>query len=445
MILQTARDRIGGLTSAAAIRIGGRGLVFVLALVLARELGVEGFGIYSFATTWVTVLLAVSGLGYGSLLLRQTAVYVERGQPEFLLGLIQTARRTIIPLSILLVVVAVIAAAAFFDPIFLVPLVIALPSVIIRTSALIWEGILRGLGRVDESFIPTYIVYPVLMLAGVGLVVVLGDGLSPEVALGIYLLAFTAATVMAWWLARGRLRPILGADTEPAHPETGRYSLLIPFTTLTMLGSLSAGLGMIMLGLLDLPDAVGILSVALKLVEPMMILYGVVLLGLSSRIAALHARGDLGQLQPEIGRVARIGLFWAAPIGLILVLFPDLILSLFGDGFDEAETSLLILVPAFLFSIIAGVGPAALMMTDHQRVAVVIKAAGLGLNLVLCLALIPGHGASAAALALSADIILTNTAGVIVAWKLLGLNTTAFPTPAFLARSSREEDKGQSD
>lgn len=432
MIPPFVRRRLGSLSSAAVIRISGRGLVFLVALVLAREVGVEGFGVYSFATTWVTVLLIISGLGYGGLFLRQTAVYVERGQPDLLLGLIHTARRTIIPLSIVLALLAVAAAALFFNPLFLGPLLIALPSVVVRTSALIWEGILRGLDRVDESFIPTYVVYPVLMLLGIGLIVLFTDSLTPELALALYLFTFTVATLVSWLLARRRLRPILIGTSEPAHPEEGRFALLVPFTTLSMLGSLSASLGIIMLGLFDLPDAVGVLSVSLKLVEPMLLVFGVVSISLSARIAALNARGEVPRAESVISVTVRKSLVWAIPIGLVLVLFADPLLGLFGAGFEEARTSLLILVPAFLFSIVAGIGPAALMMSDRQRETILAKSVGLILNIAICLSLIPSHGASAAALALAVDIVATNLIAVVLAWRLLGLNTTALPTPGWI-------------
>lgn len=428
------RRRIGTVSSAVVIRIGGRGLVLFLAVVLARELGVEGFGIYSFATTWVSVLLIVSGLGYGGLFLRQTAVYVERSQPELLLGLIQTARRTVIPLSIVLVILAIGTAALFFDPIFLIPLIIVLPSVVIRTFALIWEGILAGLGRVDESFFPTLVVYPVLMLVGIGAVLVIGKELTPNLALSLYLLVFTVATICSWLLARRRLKPVIGVGTEPVHPEEGRFALLLPFTTITVLSSLSTGVGAIMLGLFELPDAVGVFSVATKAVEPMLLVYGVVAISVSARLAGLHARGEIKTAEKGISHAARIGLLWAVPMGLVLLLFPDLVLGLFGEGFDEARTSLLILVPAFLFSILSGLGTAALMMTDRQRETIMAKLIGLALNIGLCLALIPDHGASAAALALAVDIVTTNALGAVMAWRLLHLNTTALPAPRWMVR-----------
>lgn len=437
MIPHSARRHLTGLKLAVAIRIFGRVLVFLLALVLARELGVEGFGVYSFATTWVTVLLVIAGLGYGGLLIRQTAVFVERDEPELLLGLIQTARRTIIPLSLLLVVLAAIAAALFFDPIFLVPLLIALPSVVIRTSALVWEGVLRGLDRVDESFIPTYVVYPVFMLAGIVVVVLVVGDLTAEVALAIYLAAFALGTLVSWFLARRRLDPVLGGTTTVAHPEEGRFALLLPFTVVTMIGSLSSGLGMIMLGLLDLPDAVGVLSVAIKLIEPMALMFGVVSLSLSARIAGMHARGDVESAEAMLGRNLRISLLWAVAIGLVLLLFPDFILGLFGEGFEEAKTSLYILVPGVIFGVAAGIGPAALMMTAHQREAVIAKAVGLSVNMAICLILIPEHGASAAALGFTADIVLTNLIAVVLAWRLLGLNTTVLPTPGWMSGRRR--------
>jgi len=429
VIPSSIRRRFGGMTSAVAVRVSGRALAFLLALVLARELGVEGFGIYSFATTWVTVLLVVSGLGYGGLLLRQTAVYVERDQPELLLGLIHTARRTIIPLSIVLVVLAAAAAALFFDPIFLVPLLIALPTVIVRTFSLVWEGVLRGLGRVDESFISTFVVYPLVMLSGVGLLAVLSVDLTPEIALVLFLLSFMAGAVAVWLLARRRLRPIIGATPAAKHPEEGRYSLLLPFTTLTLLGSVSASLGLITLGLFDLPDEVGIFQVARKLTEPISLIFSVIGMSLAALLASLYARDGIRGARPRIARAVRLSLLGALPIAAILLLAPDFVLGLFGQGFEGARASLFILTAASLLDIASGVALVALMMTHHQRAAIVAKGIGLTINLVLCLTLIPALGASGAAIALAGDTIATNALAVVLAWKFLGLNTTAFSLP----------------
>lgn len=436
MIPEFVRKRFGGLTSALAIRLSGRALSFLIALILARELGVEGFGIYSFATTWVTVLLVVAGLGYGGLLIRQTAVFVERDQPEYLLGIIRTARNTIVPLSVGLALLASAAAALFFDPIFLAALLIGLPTVVVRSFAVIWDGVLRGLGRIDESFVSAFVVYPILMLAGVGLAVLFTDRLTPESAIALYLAAFSVASLASWLLARRRLRPVVGETARIAHPVEGRFSLLVPFTILTMLGSISASLGLILLGLLDLPDAVGELQVAKKLIEPISLVMSVVATSLAALIATLYARGEVGEARPTIARTVRLSLLGAVPVALVLLLAPDFVLGLFGEGFDAARTALLVLIPAALFEISAGAAQVALMMSRHQRHAIVATGVGLAVNLALCLVLIPTEGATGAAIGLAADIIVTNAISVVMAWKLLGLNTTVLPTPGWLGRTS---------
>lgn len=403
--------------------------------MLARELGVEGFGVYSFATTWVAVLLVISGLGYGGLLLRQTAIYVELSQPEMLLGLINTAKRTVIPLSLVLIVLAVGAAALFFDPIFFVPLLIALPTVVVRTFSLIWEGVLRGLGRVDESFFSTFLVYPVLMLVGVGLLLSLSIDITPEISLTLFLASFAGGALTVWLLARRRLDPIVAGASGQAYPEEGRFALLLPFTVMTMIGSLSAGLGMIMLGLFDMPDAVGLFGVATKLTEPIGLIMSVVSTSLASLIATLYARQDLGAARPSVARSVRLSLLGALPIALALLLAPDFILGLFGDGFEGARSAVMILALSSLFDIASGVALIALMMSHHQKKAITAKGIGLALNLVLCMVLIPDHGATGAAIALAIDIAVTNILSVSMASRLLGLNTTVFPS--FVMRHGR--------
>jgi O-antigen/teichoic acid export membrane protein len=119
----------------------------------------------------------------------------------------------------------------------------------------------------------------------------------------------------------------------------------------------------------------------------------------------------------------------ALPIAAILLLAPDFVLGLFGQGFEGARASLFILTAASLLDIASGVALVALMMTHHQRAAIVAKGIGLTVNLVLCLTLIPALGASGAAIALAADTIATNALAVVLAWKVLGLNTTAFSLP----------------
>jgi len=426
-LIRGLANRLKGAPLALLIRVTGRGLTLVMAVILARELGVEEFGVYSYATTWVAVLLGISGLGYGSVLLRSTAIFRSIERPDLLAEIVARALKTVVTLALLLSVLAAIGAAVFVDPVFLATLLLVLPVVAVRAFSLIWSGVLQGLGHIEESFLPTFVVYPVLMLLGVGLLVGIKGSITSEEAVLLYGASFLVGTILVWRIARARLNPVLAQDPSGEEPDKWHASGLAPFTALTLLASIQGGVGILLLGVFGLPDAIGELQVAIKLIEPMVMIYVVVNLVLAPRIAARFAQGDLLELQPDITRNIRVSFIAAIPIGVVIVLAREPLLGLFGTGFEAATTPLVILVGAALFGVLTGAASPSLMMSKHWTPALIATGAGLLLNLVLCVLLIPPLGASGAAIGLAASMLVSNSAMVVMAWKLLGLNTTAIP------------------
>lgn len=66
---QLMRGGVGSI----AIKIASTGLNLVLAIVLARLLGAEGFGVYSFIFALVTILAIPAQMGLLNLVVRETA------------------------------------------------------------------------------------------------------------------------------------------------------------------------------------------------------------------------------------------------------------------------------------------------------------------------------------------------------------------------------------
>jgi len=103
------RDRLlldaGGLL---ALRVAFGGLSFVLAIILARTLGTEGFGTYSYAFAW-TVLLGVPAiLGMDQLLIREIAAYRVHSQWHLIRGLLRMANSLVLMVSVGLALIAAI-------------------------------------------------------------------------------------------------------------------------------------------------------------------------------------------------------------------------------------------------------------------------------------------------------------------------------------------------
>src|SRR5262252_9443217 len=103
------RDRLlldtGGLL---ALRVAFGGLSFILTIILARTLGTEGFGAYSYAFAWTVLLGMPAILGMDQLLIREIATYRLHSQWHLIRGLLRMANCSVLVAS---VCIAVIAAA----------------------------------------------------------------------------------------------------------------------------------------------------------------------------------------------------------------------------------------------------------------------------------------------------------------------------------------------
>jgi O-antigen/teichoic acid export membrane protein len=421
----SSRFRPGGARLALLVRLGGRGVTFLVAIWLARILGSEGYGIYAFATAVVAVLFAISGLGFGGVLLRQTALYRTIGRPDLISELVRKARRTVLALAAASSSVAAVGALLFVDPVFVATLLVALPAVLVLGSNLIWQGVLQGLGQIEESFVATYVVYPLAMVVGIGLLLVVSGGVSPEQAASLYLASFSIGALVIWRVGRSRLEPVLRQEASTTPIEEWQTPVLGPFTALAFITSIEGSLGIVLLGLFGLPDAVADLQVSVKLIEPVTMVFMVLSLSLAPRLASRFAEGRISEIQPRVTRNVKFSLIAALPVGLLLILGRDSVLRLFGSGFEEASVPLVIMVSAALFNVFTGMSGAALTMSRYWTPAIAAKSLGLVLNLALSLTLIPQLGATGAAIGFATGIVVANSVMAWRAWTLLHLDTTA--------------------
>src|ERR1700686_2531071 len=88
----TLRNRlIRGLGDLLGLRIGFGVLSFGLSIFLARLLGKEGFGAYSYAFAWIVVLGVPTILGADQLLTREVAAYETKREWGLMRGLLRAA------------------------------------------------------------------------------------------------------------------------------------------------------------------------------------------------------------------------------------------------------------------------------------------------------------------------------------------------------------------
>jgi O-antigen/teichoic acid export membrane protein len=185
-----------------------------------------------------------------------------------------------------------------------------------------------------------------------------------------------------------------------------------------MLGSLSAlngRIGILMLGVLAIPVVVGPYAVALRGASFVSLALNVSVLAMAPAIARSYGAGQTKRLERLARQMSRVALLGGAPIAVALILWGRSFLLLFGPGFEGASAALAILVVGEVVNVGAGPVATLLVMTGHERDAVLGLAVGSALNGGLCLILIPQWGIDGAAVAAATSLAVWN----LILWRLV--------------------------
>lgn len=125
------------------------------------------------------------------------------------------------------------------------------------------------------------------------------------------------------------------------------------------------------------------------------------------------AKEDMEGIKRTTHQIGYLNLVSSTPIFLAILLLPKFVLGLFGEEFDVAATTLIILAAGQLVNALCGPVLYILNMTGKEKVAQRIMVVTSILNIVLNLWLIPEYGFQGAAIATSLSMMLWNILAVI--------------------------------
>lgn len=410
----------------AVLQFISSGSSFVVALLLARFLGAESFGIYAFAYTWAGLLAIVATLGVDRFLVRSVAVYQVQHRWELMKGLLRRTYQLVAISSAIVAICGCIVAFLWLPSSLRGPFSVAMLLVPLTALTLIRQGAMQAFGRVVCGQLPEFFIRPLLIVAGILLLEGLGHGLlSTVTALWLNVLAgataFVVGTVLLLRTVPGALRTV-----------DARYS-----TREWMVGSLSmmliAGatvlnnyIGTLVAGTIGGAESAGVYAVVQSSAGVLVLVLVAANMPLAPVVARLHARGERVQLERTIEGVARGCLLVSAPICIAFALFPGLFLGFFGADFRVGSAALSIVALGQLVNAAAGPTGNVMMMTGHERIAARVVGIAAFVNLVLGVALVPLLGVTGSAIAYATSLILWNISLVMSARRRLGVNVTAF-------------------
>jgi O-antigen/teichoic acid export membrane protein len=405
-------------------------LSFLTSIILARWLGKDGFGVYTYAMTWPALLGIPASLGFNNLLVREVAVYSSQSAWGLMRGLLQWANAIVLIVSSLIALVAIaitLHLGQVSEPQMIASVCVAMISLPVISLTSLRLATMQGLHRVVLGQMPENLLAPlifiVLMISSYWLLSNQGNIAVWVVGLKVGSLAITFVVGVVL------LAKVLPQEVKEAKPE---YQILtwlkdgLPFMMLGGLAVINSRIDILMLGALKGAGAVGVYAVVSRVTSLIIFALGILNNVISPTFATLYAEGQREQLQKLVTRTTRLISLFALVMTVGLIGLRYWILQLFGTEFIQGETALIILSTGYLVNAMTGSVGLLLNMTRHANFSAATGAFAAFLNICLNWMLIPKWGVNGAATATAISMILDNVINVIWVRQKLGIKSTAF-------------------
>lgn len=411
------RLKANGLAGQLVRGVGGGVLVSgtsaLLALIttslLARTLGPDGFGNYTFAFSLAMLLAIPTQAGLPILVLREVARYHAQEKWGYMNGLLRAANRLAAFLSVTiaggaLIVVSMLEATR--EDLMLYVFAFALIPLLALGN--VRGATLQGLRHVVLGQIPENLFRPVVLLVCIAGVLFGGGQLTPKSTMAWHALASCLAVVIGALLLTLKI-PKQVRNATPSYDFPGWFNSIAPLSLLAGVQVLTFQAGTILLGLFAEDEEVGIYRASLQVATIVIFALTVVSNAVAPYIARLHVAEDTVRLQIMVRNATRVILVVALPAVLICMLAGENILAfLFGGEFGPGYKALLILCVGQL--VCAALGPTAYLMNMAGEERETLRGVILGaiINIGFGLILAPTYGMEGVATATTCSMVFMN-------------------------------------
>ena len=387
---------------------------FLISLILARYLGVEQFGIYSSAIAWLSILSSLSVLGFDQILVREISVFFKKKRFDLFKGIRRFSIKLVFITAIMSLCMGIALSTNFYNSFEVIYSIgIALFILPITGISKLNQSTVRGLGYIELGQIAEYIIRPLVFLI---LIVISGYFLShieSNDALILRLVASFVALICSYLI----LRYTYSKESIVLNNTSYKRKIwLFSSFSLFLVSGMNVviqQIDVIMMGILSSTSNAGIISVVNRGGELANFFYAAVSISFAPKIAELYNANELKKLKEKTRKLITITALSTVIVGIVLIIFGDFFLGLFGQKFIPGYLALVIIVVCYI--IISFLGPITifLTMTNNEKVLAYSLFISVIVNLVLNYLLIPEYELNGAAIATGISTLLYNVIGFI--------------------------------
>lgn len=383
--------------------IGGRGLLFLYTIFLARILKTSDLGLYFLGVTITDVLtvLANMGLVYG--IVRYISMYRIEDNPSKLRGTVQIAYLISLLVSITVIFIIFLAQTFIFNDSRLANILVILSLSIPFTALMrIANAVTRGFKIMKyTAYIENFIWIGFRVLLGVLFILVFNMGLNG--ALFAYVSSSFLSCIVAMYVAT----KFLPKKGKPQYDLRELLKFSIPMVLSSLTFQLNRQIDIIIVGMLLPAYQVGIYGVAVRLMRLVQIIKNSFQPIFEPFVSEFQSRKDLSALADLFKTATKWNVIIIIPIFLSLLYFPEFFLRLFGSSFVEASNCVRILIIGYFFTSL-GLTDQIIYMSGRSDITFNNYIGILLVNVILNYILISYLGLLGAAISVTIYLILLN-------------------------------------
>lgn len=414
---------------------------YALVILISRQLGKEGLGVWNLCIATLNILVMLGCFGFNTSIVRFVSQYRAKNWHELIRKLYRYVMRyasiggTVLGAGLILTA-DLLAAYYFKDEAMAIPLKITGVIVPLVVTATINVEFIRAHKWIQVSEFFRTLILQAAALIGTGIMSFYSlEAKDPLIfyALGA-LLALLGTYIFIKRYLLNNVETEEGRDEPPDFSFKSHFLISLPMILTSFIQLLNGRVDLLMLGYFSDTGVAGVFGMAFKLSIITNFVLGAVKAIAMPKISELF----WSEKKEELHRVVHFSTLFifafAFPVSLALLLFPEFILSLIREEFVVGATVLRIFAVMQLINSASGMVAVFLNMSGNQLFFTKLVSITTSMNIILNLILIPRFGMEGAAAATLVSTITWNLVGVRFIYLKYRIRT--FFNPFFLLRKS---------
>ena len=396
-----------GASIALCVQLAGIAVTYGMQVLFARWMGATEYGTYDYAIGIATFIGFLAALGLPNCLLRFIPKYSVEEDWGKLRGIIWGSWRYVFISSVVFTLIGiaiVLTWGQYNSEMALFSLILGVATIPLWALVRHQREMSRGVKRMTLAYLPYSFVFPLLMI-------VMGfyyrRDLSSNKAIAIAAVCLCIVLIFQLFVFNRQL-PQQCSLIPAVYSRREWFAVAIPLLFNDSAFVVLSQTDTIMTGSILGSFYVGIYGAAFKTAAGVSFILSGVNAIAAPMFATLHAQGDYRVLQKLTSTVAKWMFYPTFIFALLLIVFGDRILAMFGSEFVAARWSMTILILGQLVNVGAGSVGYLMEMTGHHKQSASVLGCSAVLNLILNAILIPTLGIMGAAIATASTMALWN-------------------------------------